>query len=810
MIHLITDIPMIHYEMYYFSGQQTLIHETTRFLCLLSGRLSVLLPDCRYPMAGGDLLYLPEETEYRLNASDAALILYVEFHPYFMQNALGRSRHRIQPFYCDTQPEQRTALSTRIASLISRCLIQDPENTCSVYAEAYELLDYLCRHCMTPPPQLQGQGFDKTAAKLRQLEEYLSGHYTEALSLNDAARALGYTPQYLSSFVKKHLQLTFQDYLNQFRLDTARVLLRYSAEPLNKIAMLSGFPNQGSFLHSFEKEAKRTAEDFRLEMQAAKELYGSPFGILITNASLVLDYIFNYMNYTPAPNALYKAALREQEEILLVPDLPVKPIWRFLINLGSAGDYEKPAFRNQLTELQAALHFTYGRCTEVFSLVRIYLINGKKTYDFSRLFRLIDFMRSIGLKPFFDIDVKPFCLYKAPDENPVDYRTYLSTEAYDAFFYEILPVFVKSCITRYGFDEFYTWRFELWRRYNVNLSSLEPPEVFAERFQKTAGIIKELAPETCLGGPGFNGFLSSHRLLELLRPLAGSAYPPDFISAYYFPYSHLPGDNQDAPSGYRAVAAFSTMEGKLREWKSILGELGFSQTPLYVTEYSAHISLENYVNDSTYPATYIFHQAIQNLGVVDGLGFWLATDLSLEYGTPNSPLFGGNGLLTKNGIPKPAYYAHDFLNLLGSRLLKRGAHYIATVSPEDCIQILAYHCGNLKQSFASSPMNRELLHYPYSAFEDTKPLRLALTLKELIPGRYRIREYSMDLNHGNVLHIWGQLNHSVSITPDEVQYLKAKSIPFMQIHTEELEDSYVLQTTLNINEAKLYLLEPYR
>ncbi len=807
MIHIITDIPIIHYEMYYFSGQQTLVHETTRFLCLLSGSLSVSLPQESLCLTGGDLLYLPEETQYRLIASDSALLLYVCFHPYFMQNALGRSRLLIQPFYSDARPEQKAALGTRIAGLITRCLNQDIDNSCSIYAESYELLDYLTRHCMMPPGS-PGQVFDKTAGKLQKLEEFLGSHYMEALSLNDAARALGYTPQYLSSFVKKHLSLTFQDYLNQFRLDTARVLLRYSREPLHKIALLCGFPNQGSFLHSFEKEAHQTAEDFRRGVQGFAQRYSAPSGILITNASLVLDYIFNYLNYTAAPTALHKAAAAEQEEISVSPSLPIKPIWRFLINLGSAGDYEKPSFRNQLVYIQSSLHFTYGRCTEIFALARVYLLDGKKTYDFSRLFRLIDFMRSIGLKPFFDIDNKPFGLYKAPDQNPADYRDYLSTEKYDAFLYDILPAFIKSCITRYGFDEFYTWKFELWRRYNVNMTSLEPPEVFLRRFQKTAGIMKALAPEVCLGGPGFNGFLSSNRLRELLRPLSGAAYPPDFISAYYFPYSLLPGDNADRPSGYGASAAVSTMEGKLQEWKGILEEVGFSKTPFYLTEYSAHISLENYVNDSTYPATYIFHQAVQNQDVVDGLGFWLATDLSLEYGNPNSPLFGGNGMLTKNGIPKPAFHAHDFLNLLGGRLLKCGKHYIATASGENRIQVLAYHCGTLKQSFAVSPLNQELLHYPYSAFEDTKPLKLALTLREISPGHYRIREFSLDLNHGNVLHTWGELNHTLSIAPDEVQYLRFKSVPFLQIHTEELADSFVLQTTLNINEAKLYLLEP--
>lgn len=807
MVHLLTDLPIFHDEMFYFSGDQALSHPYACFLSLLNGTLTITLSGSIYHMDSGDILFLPEETSYRICAKQSALILYVCIHPYFLLDALGYPRYRILPLYSDANLEQKASLNMRIADLASQIVnCPKPEDPSGIYARAYELMHYLSLNCLAP---WNAQGIpDKTAGKLQKLEDFLSRNYMAPLSLQDAADALDYTPQYLSNFLKKNLHMTFQEYLNSFRLDAARILLCYSQEPLGKIGFLCGFPNQNSFFHSFEKSYGQKAEDFRQERQPNPKEAFSLAGIPITNHSLILDYIFNYMNYTSTPTAFQTKTLLEQADVLPHAPFPVKPIWNFLINMGSARDFEKPTFRNQLARMQRELHFQYGRCTELFSLVKVYTVNQEKTYDFSQLFRLIDFLRSIHLKPFFDIDSKPFRLYKAPEESRIDYATYLSVEAYDTFLYEAFPEFIKACIIRYGFDEFTTWKFELWRRYNVNMSSLEPPQVFCKRFQRVARILKTLVPDAVLGGPGFNGFLDTHRFRELLDAFDGAYYQPDFISAYYLSYTAIDGDNTEDPSGYTASVNAETMVEKLKEWKDMLTDLGFGKLPFYITEYSTHLSLENYINDSTYAAAYILHQGIQNQDSVDGLGYWLASDFSLEYGNPNSPLFGGNGLMTKHGIPKPAFYAHDFLNRLGTRILHQGKHYIVTHGEKYPIQVLLYHFGTLKQSFVADPINRELLHYPYSAFQDTEPLEIRLTFSELPAGTYRFKEFTIDLEHGNVLRIWGQLNHSTSISADEVQYLESQSVPSMQIHTEEFKGAYTLHTTLNHNEARLILIEP--
>lgn len=816
MIHIATDLPIIDYEMFHISKAQRIIHRDTRFLCLLSGRLSAETAVYPYEMSEGDILFLPSETEYQLNPQASSLLLYVCIHPYFLLDVLGQARHQIQSFYSDAQPDTKASMNARIAELITLCLNQEDPDSCGIYAKAYELLYFISQHCLlhdgAAADYSAGKGStvtrDKALTKLRQLEQFLDRHYMESISLGDAAKALHYTPQYLSNFLKKHLNKTFQELLNTFRLDAAETLLRYSQEPAAKISFLCGFPNHSSFVKCFEKSKGITPEAYGKKSQEALSHLTPPDGILITDHSLIRDYIFNYMNYTVSAVSTHTESTLEQAAISVCASSPLPHTWNFLINMGSAKDFEKPNFRHHLTRLQTELHFQYGRCTELFTLVKIYTLNQKTSYDFSRIFRLIDFLRSLHLKPFFDIDNKPFLLYKESDQMFSDYSTYLSAERYDAFLFDMLPEFIKACILRYGFDEFSTWKFELWRRYNLNMSSLESPEDFCRRFQKVAGILKSFVPNAVLGGPGFNGFLPTEKFAELMTAFRDAPYQPDFISAYYFPYTPFSGDDSAAPSGYRASPTPQSMVERITEWKSLLLSLGYVHTPFYITEYSAHLSLENYINDSIYPAVYVFHQSIQNYGVIDGLGYWLATDISLDYGKPNSPLFGGNGLLSKNCIRKSAFYAHDFLNRLGSQLISRGAHFIVTASEDAAIQILVYHYGILKQSFADSPQNQELLHYPYSAFEDAVPLEIQLTLKQISPGAYRITEFGLDLNHGNVLSVWGQMNHLRNIGADETQYMEFKSVPSMTIHTETIQSLYTLHTTLNHNEARLFILQP--
>ena len=803
MFTITSNIPMVCTSMYYINKAMETSHSDMRFLYVLNGSLLIKINSEQYTLTKDATIYIPAETSYQLVPNEPSLLLFACFHPFFLLSTIGFDYQYIE---CNTAKyplNNPNPLNTYFANLTLAYIGNSKKNSCHLYAKAYEFLHYISSYYIKPSIALPSN-MQKTEIKLLQLKSYMHDHYMHSISLPEAAEALNYTPPYLSSFVKKHLNMTFQDYLNSFRLEAAKLLLKYSDETNTKISLLCGFPNISSFIKVFTKTYHQSPEDYKDQYLPQQSNPDSSALIPITNAALSKDYIFNYMTTTDNTSALLEEKIFQSEKVHIQHRTSLLPYWNLIINLGNATDFDNASYRSHLIMMQKALSFQYGRCNGLLDLTNIYCFDKIKNYDFSKIFEIIDFLKSIHLKPFFELDNKPFHIYNEEEMEFSDYEVFLNTVQYDNFLFEMLPHFIETCIIRYGYSEVATWKFELWRRYNPTMTSLEPPSEYCDRFQKVSHIIKSQVPDTSIGGPGFNSYLSTQHFEELISALKNSTYIPDFISVYCFPF--IPNNAEHSDKGYVTAQTPNLITQKICELKTVLASYDFDQLPFYITELSAYLSIGNYINDSTFPAVYILHQVIENYGKIDALAYWVATDISLNYQNSSDPLFGGNGIITKDGIPKASFYAYQFLKQLGDQLIAQGNNYIITTREDNSIQILTYHISNLNYNFANSPENQEILHYPYSAFEDVPPLDLRLNLHQIVSGSYRITETTLDLNHGNVLSSWEELDHIKSISSYDLEYLKHHSYPHVQIRQEYLSDHYSIQATLNHNEAKLFIL----
>jgi len=96
-----------------------------------------------------------------------------------------------------------------------------------------------------------------------QVLQYISEHFTEPLTLENTAHALGISRIHLSHIFSQQLRINFRQYINTLRIDRARTLLRDPACSVSQIAFLCGYANQRTFHRAFMAHCGMTPGQFR-------------------------------------------------------------------------------------------------------------------------------------------------------------------------------------------------------------------------------------------------------------------------------------------------------------------------------------------------------------------------------------------------------------------------------------------------------------------------------------------------------------------------------------------------------------------
>lgn len=88
---------------------------------------------------------------------------------------------------------------------------------------------------------------------IREAEHYVAAHYGEKITLEDLAAHLQLNPSYFSSLFKQQTGKNFQSYLQDYRMEKAKELLRTTNETMMSIAEKVGYTDTRYFSQSFAK-----------------------------------------------------------------------------------------------------------------------------------------------------------------------------------------------------------------------------------------------------------------------------------------------------------------------------------------------------------------------------------------------------------------------------------------------------------------------------------------------------------------------------------------------------------------------------
>ena len=96
-----------------------------------------------------------------------------------------------------------------------------------------------------------------------QLVFYLRNHYTEGITLDDAANALNYSPRQLQRLMQDYLGVGFTEFLLAHQIQHAKELLLSSDASLEEIAEQAGFKSSKALSQQFKAFTGTTPFMFR-------------------------------------------------------------------------------------------------------------------------------------------------------------------------------------------------------------------------------------------------------------------------------------------------------------------------------------------------------------------------------------------------------------------------------------------------------------------------------------------------------------------------------------------------------------------
>ncbi len=102
-----------------------------------------------------------------------------------------------------------------------------------------------------------------SSAKIQSLIQWINEHYADSVSVQDAAEEINLSVKYFSSYFKRHVGMSFNEYIYRTRVSHAMDMLDYTNMSMKEICYETGFVSSAHFTKTFIKYAGITPTAYR-------------------------------------------------------------------------------------------------------------------------------------------------------------------------------------------------------------------------------------------------------------------------------------------------------------------------------------------------------------------------------------------------------------------------------------------------------------------------------------------------------------------------------------------------------------------
>ena len=740
--------------------------EKTTIIYLLEGTVWITLADSKFKMQKDDLILVNYGQDFMWHQEGDVLICVIEIDKGMLRNDLLLSDIS---FKCNSVTD-KDGNYKEIKHLISDLIVEYTEDSDSAAFKKkslfFSLLDVLLKRYISDKSHISADTMsDEHFARVI---EYINKNYNKHLSLREVAGAAFMTESAFSRYFKKNAGINYSEYLNNIRLQKSAEDLLSTNRTITEIAVNNGFTDLAMFSKAFKKHYELTPTEYKKSQPGIRtadqsEYKKSPEPSYHNKLLRFVDERNNekgadvFKKYVTVNTGVFKKNAR---------------VWNTAINIGEANDLLMADMQKSVLKLKQELGFKYIRIVNIFGW-NMHLRKDReyRNLNFDLLDNVLDFLADNGLRPILEFGDKPRRLTLDIEEIiPMDKDRPVFESVGEARW--LIENFIGHIAERYGTKEIENWIFEFWYdKRDKNISETE----YLEMFDMAYNTVKSCVPAARFGGCGLELGAETATFLSLWN---NCHIRPDFISLAAFPYAAQVSDDKNKTGAERKIRSVDNhfMYNELQRLKKELTDIKMD-IPIMLTEWNLSMSDRNFYNDSCGKAAQMLMNMAECQGEIEMGAYLFGTDLNSRYYDTSSDFYGGVGLLTKNMLTKPSFYAIKFMKQLGNVLINRGDEYIVTRKSENEFVILMFNHKKFNYNYYTRREDKIKVNDVPKIFSDNESIEIKLELNGVYNGQYLIKTENLGTNSGGFVSAWKDLGEAENLDKSEIEYLKRISIP---------------------------------
>lgn len=747
-------------------------------LFVVHGSISVTLSSDTIVLYEKDVLLIHANRHFSLQSFPESFFMEISIHSDLLRKLTQTQTPHFQccsVLYSGMKYEQ---LRYFIEEVLGECALNMNTMDAKKLSTLYKLCDHLIQAFLLSDRQALTMDSDE---RLAPVFSYIEEHFSEAISLPDAARQIHVAPTSLSRLFKKNTGITFVQYVTSVRLRHAVSDLTESQLSISDIALNNGFSAASQFNKIFRQYFDVAPGEYR--KQSAKQ--NTESNIQLSKKST--DILKDYRSKTKMVVVKEQKSRIQSATIDCSHGLEFHNPWGSMIYLGFASRILSGTYQRQIQFLKHNLDFQYGCVNGLFSpeLALIDLAHPEQL-NFVNLDHILDFLVENGIRPILVLDNQISYILKNLEEIQEISTSRIFSNS-DEFNHTIEKI-LEHLINRYGLKEVTNWKFVIWYFvYRQTLMGI--PGNFNDIWDGFFETVRAKLPNVSIGGVGYSPAIHRDTIVQFYENWSHAKHMPDFVTINSYPY-------REAEEPIKMNALRQNIDhfflNDLNEIHSILSEAHFPKCPLIVNEWNLSFIQRNAFNDMAAKAAIMMNQMVETIGEVDDVCYWHASDIFAGDMDAKQILNGACGLISSDGFCKPPYYALLFFKQLHNYLIERGEHYIVTKDELSHFAILIFNNKSLNYEYYSKDEAQTHIDDEQKIFNNHDALEITLALHGVANRTYQIRKQLFGPNHGSILDEWKRLGTELELTLDEISYLKRKSIPYRKNETILVENNILL------------------